>query len=113
MKLQDCNTRLSRVISFLAAALIFSSSVFAQSGARIQVNSGATLTVAGGKLMLSCKDIVTIDGGTLSISSGEIENLNLTRRNGGSFNKSGGTVIECDTFFIIMTPEGRAAIINL
>ena len=95
-----------------AVMLAVSTSSFA--GAKIEISNGATWHVAGGNLTLTCEDVMLLkSGGKLIVSGGKIAELNLMRNAGSNFIRSGGTVIECGSFYIIPGPDGKSAIIVL
>ena len=107
------NIRNFRMLFIALMGLTVSFSGFAQS--TITINSGSTLLISGGELVLDCEDVEVIlnSGGTLQITAGIVKDLNLTRKSGSSFQISGGKVTECDSFYIIVAPDGKTAIINL
>ena len=63
---------------------------------------------------MGCDDFEVLlnNGGTLRITGGVVSGLNLKRVGNTTYDKSGGTVTECDSFYIIKTPTGTA-VINL
>ena len=104
--------RLNKLAGLLL--LLISITVVQAQTSTVTINSGATLLISGGELSLDCNDIEVIlkSGGTLRITGGSISDINLKRESGSIYQKLGGVVKECDSFYIIKTPKG-AAIINL
>lgn len=95
----------STIIAALLPLATATLPVFAQSST-ITINSGSTLLISGGDHSFNCSDITVKGGGSLEITAGKLSGLNFRVEPGGSFSKTGGTVIECDQFYIIKTKNG-------
>lgn len=102
-----------KTLVYLFGLLIVPFSTFATS--TITIKNGSELLISGGELKLDCEEIEVIlnSGGTLRVTGGLVTDLNLTRKSGSVYQASGGKVITCDSFYIIITPDGKAAVINL
>lgn len=98
-----------RCLTSTIVMLLYAS--MSSAGAKIEINEGADWIVVGGNLKLTCDDLVRlVDGGVLEIFSGSISELNIK---GTGFRKSGGKVLTCESFYLIPTKDGKAAIINM
>jgi len=82
----------------------------------LTINSGSTLTISGGMLDVNCLDILVGSGGSLLLQTGKVQDKSvLTVDPGGTYTKTGGTVITCGVHssYVIPNPGGSPAIIVL
>lgn len=95
--------------------LLFSPQLNGQAGELIIRDGGTMVIESESTLFLNCNDITIEKGGAFTLNGGTIkERGKLIVQSGGQYTISSGSVEKCyKSFYVIPTPDGKAAVICL